>query len=470
VNIYSLSVLLFSFGVLLIAILSLSKRKDTIAIRFAVFSVGVCGWGFLYSAWTSQPYAYDTLLFLARLSEVFAVFIPISWMNFMLEFIGKKEPVRHFYAFNYAIAAVLSFFCFSPLFIKGMHVVPVFHWYKSPGPLFYVFLVYFFSLVIYAFYELIKAYWNSTGQTRSQLSYFLMGWSVAYAAGVCTFLPAFKITTFLPVLLLMPTYPIFVGISLIRYGLFDTEKIIDAFQREKLAAIGTMAASLNHELRNPLFIAKGKAETQLDAIERGVSTDEKNRTAIETIHKQLVRAMDIMERFSSFAKQKSHDKKENVVVKEVLDDVLHMVSSEFEMAKIKVVQHPTNGMSVIANRRQLEEIFFNLVINACHSMEQKGGELRLNAYQPNGKVIVEIEDTGSGIPKQNQKKIFEPFYSTKSEKGSGLGLYITKQLVERNGGKISVKSKSGEGAKFTLTLPACPAGGPACPPSLRQAK
>ena len=172
---------------------------------------------------------------------------------------------------------------------------------------------------------------------------------------------------------------------------------------------------------------------------------------------------------------------------------------------------PTNGLSVVANRRQLEEIFFNLVINACHALEvtspmpqatgrkpqtkddiapsskpqapsfkpaagslklaaktlpaaydlQPEATLSISAERVNGHVKINIEDNGTGIPKQNQKKIFEPFYSTKNEKGSGLGLYITKQLVERNGGKIAVKSKSGEGTRFTLTLPACPAGRPA---------
>ena len=86
-------------------------------------------------------------------------------------------------------------------------------------------------------------------------------------------------------------------------------------------------------------------------------------------------------------------------------------------------------------------------------MGDQGGELSLQAYSKNGKAIIEITDSGAGIPKEEQRLIFEPFYSTKGEKGTGLGLYITKQLVERNGGKISVHSKLKAGTTFTLEFP-----------------
>ena len=106
--------------------------------------------------------------------------------------------------------------------------------------------------------------------------------------------------------------------------------------------------------------------------------------------------------------------------------------------------------SVMVNRRHMEEILFNLMINACHAMGEHGGEIRIKAEKVNGSISVDVEDNGPGISKENILRIFEPFYSTKCEKGSGLGLYITKQLVERNGGKITVKSKLGQGTTFRL--------------------
>ncbi len=453
-NPYSLAVLLFSFGVLLIGILTFFKRNDAIALHFAFFSISVCGWGFIYSVWTSQNYSPSLTLYLIRVSEIFAVFIPITWLHFVMKFAGRSEPFKYFYKANYIFAFILAMFCPTPLFFKGVHSVPVFHYYKTAAPLFYVFLGLFFTLVPYAFHVLLSAYRSAVGQVKTQLQWLIIGWFISFAAGGVTFFPVFGITWPLPMLLLMPLYPVFVGIALIRYGLFDTEKLLDAFQREKLAAIGIMAASLNHELRNPLFIAKGKIESHLDGVERGFfPSDARHQSVLDAALAQLTRAMEIIERFSNFAKPRFTEKREKVVLKEIFEDVTHLVANEVENRKIRIEQVSTNGLSFTTNRRQLEEIFFNLTINACHAMTETGGEIRFNAYQPNGKLFIEISDTGPGIPKENKRRIFEPFYSTKGEKGSGLGLYITKQLVERNGGKISVKSKLGEGTKFTLAFP-----------------
>lgn len=436
----------------MIAVLSFAKRRDQIAVRFGCFSLSVCWWGFIYGFWTSQHYSPAKTLFLIRLSELSAVFIPITWLHFVMEFTVKKEPVRHFYKLNYGLSSIMAVLCFTRWFFTGVHTVPVFGYYKTAGPIFYIFLTVFATLVPYAFFHLVDAFRRATGEIRLQLSYLIFGWLISFVAGGSTFLPVFNITNFLFLLCLMPLYPIFTGLALIRYGLFDFEQIADSFQREKLMAIGTMAASLNHEIRNPLFIARGKAETYFDHIERGLcSADEKSKEVITSIYSQLNRASDIMQKFSDFAKPFYKEvRKEKVIVREAFQNVLQLISAEFEMNKIKVNTVPTNGLSVHVNSRHFEEILFNLMINACHAMENEGGELTLNAYQPNGKVVVEVSDNGPGIPKDRQRKIFEPFYSTKQGKGSGLGLYITKQLVERNGGRISVKSKLKSGTSFVL--------------------
>ena len=242
--------------------------------------------------------------------------------------------------------------------------------------------------------------------------------------------------------------------AMIRRQLFDPDALAKIVPEAKLAALGMMAASLNHELRNPLFIAKGRIESQLDNIERGLyPTSEheagQSRQALRSALDQLTRAMDIMQRFSDFAKPHAGLHREEAAIQGVIDDVLRLVSNELRMEKI-VVDLSLNGEKIFANRRQLEEIFFNLIVNACHAMGEEGGELSIRAAQPNGRVVVEIEDSGPGIPKENLRRIFEPFYTTKGQKGTGLGLYITRQLVERNGGKISVRSRPGKGTTFVL--------------------
>jgi signal transduction histidine kinase len=454
VNIYSISVFMFSSGVLLNAILIWVKRGDRIAIRFLLYSFSICVWGFLFSIWINQDQTRETTLWLSRLSHLGAAFIPITFFHFMNEFLGKKEPFKYCYFLGYSYTSVLSVLSVTPIFIPRLHSILEFEFYTSAGPAYHFFTLFFALLVPYAIGQLICEYRKSSGVVREQLRYLLIGTVVGFFSGSGTFLPIYHIPFPLYGLVLMPIYPLLTGIALIKYGLFDERQLVDAFQREKLAAIGTMAASLNHELRNPLYIAKGKIESQIDAINHGFATcDSKNYAVLSIALDQLTRAMDIIQRFSDFAKPQMRGQREWVVLKDIFNEVVHLVANEFEMKNIQLIHQSENKLTVFANRRQLEEIFFNLIINACHAMEKKGGRLSLNVYQPNGKVIVEISDTGMGIPKDNQKRIFEPFYSTKAENGSGLGLFITKQLVERNGGKISVKSKLGEGTKFTLTLP-----------------
>ena len=461
-NIYSFSVALFSFGAILSTFFVLIKRKDEVAYRFLMFCISASGWGALWSVWMSQAHSYEITLFFGRLCHVFAAFIPITWFHFIATFLNKKAPTKYFYAFNYLLATFLAIFCATPLMISDLHSIIGLKYFVSPGALYHVFVAQFFGVVILGFYYVISSYSQSPKDVKTQLKYFLAANGMGFAIGGITILLVYKIPIPLIVVVAMPLYPFLMAVALIKYGLFDEQQITDAFQREKLTAIGIMAASLNHELRNPLYVAKGRVETQLDFAEQGISKmDEKAKSSFDIVNNQLKRALEIIERFSNFAKPPMQDKKEEIVVKDAFNDVFHLVSKEFETRNIKVNQIPTNGLTVKANRRQFEEILFNLTMNACHAMssmntlslEGEGEtpkELTFNASQPNGKVIVEISDNGPGIPKEDQKRIFDPFYTTKGKKGSGLGLYITKQLIERNGGKIKINSKVGKGTTFHL--------------------
>ncbi len=455
-NLYSFSLLSFSFGVLLVGILSLMKRKDYIATRFFNFSVSVCGWGFPYSFWVNQNYSENVTLWLIRIAHAFANFIPITWVHFVFAFIKKKEPTKCFYLINYVIATILTAFSPTAFYVKGLRTVLEFQYFTVPSVFFHCFTAAFFFLVPYGFIYLVKAYCEALGPERVQLKYLVIGTIVGFVAGSTFFLPTYNIPFPLYSLLAMPLYPILVGIALIKHRLFETHEIADAFQREKLAAIGTLASSLNHELRNPLFVVRGKIESHLDAIQQRFypSVEEEGRKTNETLSSALThlnRAMDIMQRFTAFSKPFGHkDIKETLVLGQVLRDVLGLVSNEFELKKIKLNFPPMNGLSVLGNRRQFEEIFFNLIVNACQAMGDNGGELSISAYKTDRKTCVEMSDTGPGILKEDLAKIFEPFYSTKGDKGTGLGLYITKQLVERNKGKIAARSKNGQGTTFII--------------------
>ena len=122
------------------------------------------------------------------------------------------------------------------------------------------------------------------------------------------------------------------------------------------------------------------------------------------------------------------------------------------MDKISVEKRVNPETKIRGDRREVEEIFFNLILNACQAMP-KGGLLRIGNELKNGFPRVHISDTGEGIPPDKIKRIFDPFFSTRREKGTGLGLYIVKKLVERNGGLVEVASQVGRGTTFTLEFP-----------------
>ncbi len=459
-NIYSASVLCFSFGVTLIAILALMKRRDRIAYRFFIFSISICGWGYLFPVWISQQHSADNALIIAKISYIFVVFIPATWLHFLFEFIEKKEPFKFFYAVNYAISLTFAAFCPTRLMIAGMEPFLSFKYLPVAGSVQHFHVLHFVALVSIGLFFLIRKYFTVKGYEKDRLRYFVWGAVIGFASGGAVYITYYRIPLEMHHLVLLPLYPILTGVALIRYGLFDVNQIADAFQREKLAALGTMAASLNHEIRNPLFIARGKSENYFDAVERGIHSDSEKKlnaceTALKESHSQLMRALDTMQRFSDFARPfKTKADSEKVLVRDAVANVLKFVSNEFALHKIQLDQSALNGVSVTVNRRQFEEILFNVILNACHAMGDKGGSLRISSQAIGKRISVEIKDSGPGMSEEQLQRIFEPFYTTKQEMGTGLGLYITKQLVERNGGRISVHSSAGKGTKFMLEFKA----------------
>ncbi len=452
-NIYSTSLLCFSFGVLLIAVLALIKRKDIVSMRFALFSVSVCGWGFPSSAWFSQIYSPETGLVLMRIAHAFGVFIPISWLHFVFTFTEKKEPIKYFYFINYMISSLLLLFSPTSLFIKGLHPIMGFKYYTSYGLFYHIYSALFFIYVPCAFYYLVSAYRVSTGYIRGQLKFLIIGTVIGFFSGGTAFLPVYSIPFIFLGFSLMPLYPIFMGIALIRYGLFDVQQIADAFQREKLATIGLIASSINHEIRNPLYGARSVLESYLEMKKEGLPQTDPDLVTEKAL-KQINRALDVITKLNRFAKPASDPVAINsqASIQEAIKNVLDLVSYEFELDRIHINNDlDSNLPDIQADQRQLEEILFNLIVNACHAMKGKeSGTLEIKGQGTKDKVTIEITDTGAGIPPEQAKHLFEPFHTTKGDKGTGLGLYITKQLVEQNGGKVTVNSTDGKGTTFIL--------------------
>ncbi len=460
-NLHAFSVLGFSYGTLLIAVLALAKRRDEAGIRFFIFCLVVCGWSFLFSFWITQNYSPEYTLFLIRVSYVFVMFIPITWTHFLFDFLGKREPFKYFYVFNYIAAGLLALSCPTSLMFSGLHKLEHFRYLPTPGLLHHVHMLFYAGLVPYGFYYLIREAMRSSGDRRIQLWALILGTLCGFSAGTANYLTFYKIPAPLELHLLMPLYPFLTGIALIRYGLFDPQEIADTFRRDKLAAIGILSAGINHEIRNPLYVIQGLGQAHLTNIQEKVYAGESEhcRKADEVIQKtvhQAERAMDIMKRFSLFAKRGVDEamQVQPTVIEDALNNVLPLIRFELELDFIQFISHiPKNLPLVRLDPRHLEEIFFNLIVNACQAIKggSRSGKIEIEASRQEDRIKITIADNGPGIDENHLAHLFTPFYTTKPG-GSGLGLYIVKQLVQKNKGDLTVSSSS-SGTTLALEFP-----------------
>ena len=144
-----------------------------------------------------------------------------------------------------------------------------------------------------------------------------------------------------------------------------------------------------------------------------------------------------------------------IAIEKEVDEVLALVGYELKLEKIEVEKRIQGGLpNILVDRKQFQEVLFNLLRNAGQAIGEKG-KITIDAKREHGRVIIDIQDTGAGIQEDKIKELFNPFFTTKEPgKGTGLGLFIVRQVVEKNGGRIHLKeTKVGEGTTFTLEFP-----------------
>ncbi|MEW6101233.1 MAG: ATP-binding protein [Candidatus Omnitrophota bacterium] len=242
----------------------------------------------------------------------------------------------------------------------------------------------------------------------------------------------------------------------------NAQLLTEAAQAERRAAIGTMAAGINHEIGNPLNIINTKIQVFLTGIQRGFYQNKSKEEVIQECEailnetlSQSNRIADITRRLSNFAKPSKEFRPQLVNISEEIDETLAVLGHDLELERIKIERHiPSDLPRISADKHELQQIFFNLIRNAGQAIEGTG-TIKISAVSSsNGKVHIEIEDTGKGIAEDKMHRIFEPFFTTKGPtKGTGLGLSIVRQLVWRNKGEISFKSQVGVGTTFILEFP-----------------
>ncbi len=229
---------------------------------------------------------------------------------------------------------------------------------------------------------------------------------------------------------------------------------------ERSAVIGRLASGIAHEIRNPLnFI-----NLSIDHLREAFAPANESQRAqykhiLTTIKDELARLNRLVSDFLSYgrpAKLKLRELDALSLIEEVRD--LVQVKADEQGVKIKIESngHADNGdgTRLRADAEQLKTCFSNLMINAIQAMPG-GGELDIGLFPERDRVEIEFTDTGTGILPEALEQIFEPYYSTK-ETGIGLGLPLTRKIIEEHGGQISVESGVGEGTTFTVTLPRQP--------------
>jgi two-component system sensor histidine kinase HydH len=222
-------------------------------------------------------------------------------------------------------------------------------------------------------------------------------------------------------------------------------------QSERLSMMGQMAASIAHEVKNPLGSIKGAAQIIKDK-----STPEKDRDEFALIiEKESDRLDKVVRDFLSYSRPAPSHFTE-IDICEVLDTAQRHLKYQAEKQGVKIIFNSTNKATVKGDPEKLHQLFLNILLNAIQAPAD-GGTIEVTCEEivekKNKMIRVEISDNGPGIPGDVVQKIFDPFFSTKSQ-GTGLGLATARTIVTEHEGAIMVESKPGEGATFIVTFPA----------------
>lgn len=231
---------------------------------------------------------------------------------------------------------------------------------------------------------------------------------------------------------------------------------------EKMAAVGTLAAGLAHEIAAPLNVISGRAEMLLRR-ETDVATRERN---LEIVVRQSRRIATIVRNLLDFAKRRD-PRLELLEMGVVVETALEFLDGELQRSGVEVQRALGRAGPVRGDADFLHQVFVNLILNAIQAMEANEGrrvlmvrlEMQQDGTGSDGSVVIELADNGPGIPPGLEHEIFEPFVTTKP-RGTGLGLVVARSIVEQHGGRLEASNGS-DGARFRVVLPAI--GQPAAP-------
>lgn len=220
-------------------------------------------------------------------------------------------------------------------------------------------------------------------------------------------------------------------------------------QADKLASIGTLASGVAHEINNPLYTITGLSEHLRDETRPAVI-----REYLDEIIAAARRIASIIQGLNAFARSPQTQDLDDVDLNHTLDDAVKMARRATVLDEVQVLTQYGAVPPIRGKADELLQVFVNLITNAVQAMEGQG-LLTLTTTSDHGMIRATVQDSGPGIAPHNLTRIFDPFFTTKDQgQGTGLGLHIVRDLVTNYGGKVTVESRVGHGATFTVTFPA----------------
>jgi signal transduction histidine kinase len=221
----------------------------------------------------------------------------------------------------------------------------------------------------------------------------------------------------------------------------------------RVSTMGEMAVSLAHEVKQPISAAVMNAEVCLELLQREQPYIPDLTDATSAMLRSAKRAADIIDSVRSLT-TRGTPKREVVVVNDVIREIDALLQNQARQYSVGVhLRLKENVPCVVGDRVQLQQVVMNLMLNAIEAMNDAGGELVVKSELTDaGYILISVSDTGVGLPKENEGHIFEAFFTTKSQ-GSGMGLAISRSIVESHGGRLWATGNPGRGATFYVQLP-----------------
>lgn len=229
----------------------------------------------------------------------------------------------------------------------------------------------------------------------------------------------------------------------------DSEHKRFTIQSDKLAFLGTMVSGVAHQLNNPLSNISTSCQILLEEIEESDTNTIKE--ILQQMEGQIDRAKAMIYSLLEFSKKKEF-KIELLALKDLVEDSIKLLKGDIP-AKVEVQMDIPEDIWVVVDKHRMQQVFLNIIKNGIDAIPEEG-DVSITAKKDTEakSIVVKIQDTGIGIESDDIKTIFEPFFTTK-EKGTGLGLFVIREIIKEHEGTIEADSVLGEGATFTITLP-----------------